>query len=165
MRLLPDPGSMRIFLFYLAIVILSTSCAYKKLEVVEVKSVHVDEFSSKKVKITASLVLRNPNNFKVTISQSDLDLYLNGEKVATAAIKKRIELPENTEMIHDLVIDSSLNDVGIGALSSLFSVISRGVVKIGIKGSVKASAFKKTEWIPVDIEGDVKVDVEDFFNF
>jgi len=156
---------MRIFLIYLTLVILSTSCAYKRLEVVEVESMHVDVFSAEKVQITASLVLSNPNNFKVTIRQSDLDLYVNGVKVATATIKKRIELPENTEMVHDLIIDSSLENVGGGVLSSLFSIISRGVIKIGIKGSVKASAFNMTEWVPVDIEEDVKVDVGDFFNF
>jgi len=60
MRLLPDPGSMRIFLIYLTMIILCTSCAYKNVELVEVESVHVDEFSSANVQITASLVLKIP---------------------------------------------------------------------------------------------------------
>jgi LEA14-like dessication related protein len=146
-------------------IILGTSCAYKNVELVEVKSVHVDEFSSDNVQVTASLVLKNPNGFEVNIKDSDLNLYVNDYKMARAIIKRRIKIPENTVMTHDLVFDSSLEDVGGGVLRSLISVISRGVVKIGIKGSVNATAFKMTEKVPVDVEGDVKVDMGDFFTF
>ena len=145
--------------------ILSTSCAYKKLQVVDVRYVHVDEFSTANVQITVSLIVKNPNSFNIDIKKSDLDLYVNGDKVATAALKYRIHLPENTVMAHDLVIDSSLRDVGGGVLSSVVSVISRGVVKIGIKGYVMASAYLMTDKVPVDIEENVKVNVGDFFNF
>ena len=156
---------MRHLLLALSMIILSTSCAYKNVELVEVGSVHVDEFSSANVQITASLVLKNPNDFEVIIKDSDLNLYVNDYKVARARIKKRIKIPQNTVMTHDLVFDSSLEDVGGGVLRSLVSVISRGVVKIGIKGSVNATAYNMTEKVPVDVEGDVKVDVGDFFNF
>ena len=156
---------MRHILLFLSVIILSTSCAYKKLEVVEVESLHVDEFSSVNVQVTASLVLKNPNNFEIEIKDSDLDLYVNDYRVARADIKKSIKIPENTVMTHDLVFDSSLEDVGSGVLRSLVSVISRGIVKIGIKGSVNATAYNMTEKVPVDVEGDVKVDIGDFFNF
>ena len=156
---------MRHILLLLGMIILGTSCAYKNVELVEVKSVHVDEFSSDNVQVTASLVLKNPNGFEVNIKDSDLNLYVNDYKMARAIIKRRIKIPENTVMTHDLVFDSSLEDVGGGVLRSLISVISRGVVKIGIKGSVNATAFKMTEKVPVDVEGDVKVDMGDFFTF
>ena len=156
---------MRHILLVLGVIILGTSCAYKNVELVEVASVHVDEFSSTNVQVTASLVLKNPNDFEINIKDSDLDLYINDYKVARADIKKRIKIPENTVMAHDLVFDSSLEDVGGGVLRSLVSVIARGIVKIGIKGSVNATAYKMTEKVPVDVEGDVKVDVGDFFNF
>ena len=156
---------MRHILLLLGMIILSTSCAYKNVELVEVASVHVDEFSSTNVQITASLVLKNPNDFEIKINDSDLNLYVNDYKVARANIKKRIKIPKNTVMTHDVVFDSSLEDVGGGVLRSLVSVISRGVVKIGIKGSVTATAYKMTEKVPVDVEGDVKVDVGDFFKF
>ncbi len=156
---------MRHILLLLSMIILSTSCAYKNVELVEVESVHVDEFSSANVQITASLVLKNPNDFEILIKDSDLNLYVNDYKVARAHIKKRIKIPQNTVMTHDLVFDSSLEDVGGGVLRSLVSVISRGVVKIGIKGSVNATAYNMTEKVPVDVEGDVKVDAGDFFNF
>jgi len=156
---------MRHILLLLGMIILGTSCAYKNVELVEVGTLHVDEFSSDNVQVTASLVLKNPNDFEIKIKDSDLDLYVNDYKVARANIKKRIKIPENTVMTHDLVFDASLEDVGGGVLRSLVSVISRGVVKIGIKGSVIATAYKMTEKVPVDVEGDVKVDVGDFFKF
>ncbi len=156
---------MRHIILVLCVIILGTSCAYKNVELVEVASVHVDEFSSVNVQVTASLVLKNPNNFEIEIKDSDLDLYVNDYRVARADIKKSIKIPENTVMTHDLVFDSSLEDVGSGVLRSLVSVISRGIVKIGIKGSVNATAYNMTEKVPVDVEGDVKVDIGDFFNF
>jgi len=156
---------MRYILLVLGVLILGTSCAYKNVELVRVASVHVDEFSSDNVQVTASLVLKNPNDFEIKIKDSDLDLYVNDYKVARADIRKMIKIPKNTVMTHDLVFDSSLEDVGGGVLRSLVSVISRGIVKIGIKGSVNATAYKMTEKVPVDVEGDVKVDVGDFFNF
>lgn len=156
---------MRHILLLLGMIILGTSCSYKNVELVEVKSVQVDEFSSDNVQVTASLVLKNPNDFEVKIKDSDLNLYVNDYKMARAKIKRRIKIPENTVMTHDLVFDSSLEDVGGAVLRSLVSVISRGVVKIGIKGSVNATAFKMTEKVPVDVEGDVKVDMGDFFTF
>ena len=156
---------MRHILLVLGVLILGSSCAYKNVELVRVASVHVDEFSSDNVQVTASLVLKNPNDFEIKIKDSDLDLYINDYKVARADIRKMIKIPKNTVMTHDLVFDSSLEDVGGGVLRSLVSVISRGIVKIGIKGSVNATAYKMTEKVPVDVEGDVKVDVGDFFNF
>lgn len=156
---------MRHIFLVLGVLILGTSCAYKNVELVRVASVHVDEFSSDNVQVTASLVLKNPNDFEIKIKDSDLDLYVNDYKVARADIMKMIKIPENTVMTHDLVFDSSLEDVGGGVLRSLVSVIARGIVKIGIKGSVNASAYKMTEKVPVDVEGDVQVDVVDFFNF
>ena len=156
---------MRYIFLVLGVLILGTSCAYKNVELVRVASVHVDEFSSDNVQVTASLVLKNPNDFEIKIKDSDLDLYVNGYKVARADIRKMIKIPKNTVMTHDLVFDSSLEDVGGGVLRSLVSVIARGIVKIGIKGSVNATAYKMTEKVPVDVEGDVKVDVGDFFNF
>ena len=156
---------MRHLLLILSVIILGTSCSYKNVELVEVASVHVDEFSSDNVQVTASLVLKNPNDFVIDIKDSDLDLYINDYKVARADIKKSIKIPENTVMTHDLVFDASLEDVGGGVLRSLVSVISRGIVKIGIKGSVNATAYNMTEKVPVDVEGDVKVDIGDFFTF
>jgi LEA14-like dessication related protein len=156
---------MRYIFLVLGVLILGTSCAYKNVELVRVASVHVDEFSSDNVQVTASLVLKNPNDFEIKIKDSDLDLYVNDYKVARADIRKMIKIPKNTVMTHDLVFDSSLEDVGGGVLRSLVSVIARGIVKIGIKGSVNATAYKMTEKVPVDVEGDVKVDVGDFFNF
>ena len=156
---------MRYIFLVLGVLILGTSCAYKNVELVRVASVHVNEFSSDNVQVTASLVLKNPNDFEIKIKDSDLDLYVNDYKVARADIRKMIKIPKNTVMTHDLVFDSSLEDVGGGVLRSLVSVIARGIVKIGIKGSVNATAYKMTEKVPVDVEGDVKVDVGDFFNF
>ncbi len=103
---------MRHIILVLCVIILGTSCAYKNVELVRVESVHVDEFSSANVQITASLVLKNPNDFEVIIKDSDLNLYVNDYKVARARIKKRIKIPKNTVMTHDLVFDSSLVKCG-----------------------------------------------------
>ena len=105
---------MRHILLLLSVIILGTSCAYKNVELLEVKSVHVDEFSSANVQVTASLVLKNPNDFEIKIKDSDLNLYVNDYKMARANIKRTIRIPKNTVMTHDMVFDASLEDVGGG---------------------------------------------------
>lgn len=142
----------------LIVVVLSTmitSCAYKDVEVIKVESVNIDEFNTGNVQITASLVLDNPNNFKIKIKKSELDLYVNGEPVGTASLQKKIILAKNTKMAHDFIIDSSIKDLGGGLVSSVISVISSGGIKVGVKGDVKASAFLITAKIPVDVEENI----------
>lgn len=146
-----------LILFVFAILIF-TSCAYRDVEVMGVESVNVDEFTTDNVQITASIILKNPNNFKIKIKRSELDLYVNGDQIGTTKLKKKIVLPKNTEMAHDFIIESSIKDLGGGLLSSVGSVISGGGVRVGVKGDVKGSAFLITTKIPIDVEENVSLD-------
>jgi LEA14-like dessication related protein len=145
-------------LSFLIITISSIGCmTYKDVEMIEVTDVGVKDFSTKGVEIEVAMQIKNPNNYNISIVDSDLNLFADGNRVGTANIKNKITLPKKSNQIHRFTITSSLKDMGSSAFPLIMSVLGGGDIEVQIIGDIKAKAKGIGKRFPVNFKEKVKL--------
>jgi LEA14-like dessication related protein len=112
------------------------------------------EFSASGIEAIVSMKVKNPNNYKITIVNSDLDLFINGSKMGKAIIKDKIVLKKQQTEVYTFVVGAKPSG---GILGSLLSIAFSKNVRVGVKGKVKARAFMVSKSFPVDVEQNVSL--------
>lgn len=146
------------FLFFSLLTIFLSSCVdYKDVEIVGIKDIKVEKIDQSGVKATISLQVKNPNNYKISVVGSDLDLYVNGNKLGKAELKDKIKLKKNSNDVHVFRVESNFKDAGMALLPSLLTAITKGSVQLKIKGTIKGKAFLVCKKIPVEFSENVRL--------
>ena len=101
--------------------------------------------------------IKNPNKYDISIIDSDLDLYLKGNKMGEAKLQEKITLPKKSNKIHRFTIKSSLQDVASGILPLMMAVLASNSVDLQVKGDIKARAKGLSKKFPVDFKEKVKL--------
>lgn len=149
---------MRHYLLLCVSLIFFGSCMiYKDVELVGVKNVKLNQFSLKGIEAEVSLRVKNPNGYKITIVDSDLDIILNGKPFGKAKIKENVVLKKKSDEVHKITIKSKVGSVAQGALSSLLGLLTQKAVNVRLKGDIKAKALVISKKIPIDIEEKVSL--------
>lgn len=152
---------MKKLFLYLTLILLAfsnTGCLeYKEVKVVDVTSVGIKDISAKGIVVEVSMQIKNPNKYAINIVDSDLDIYLKGNKVGKANLQEKITLPKKSNKIHRFTIKSSLKEVASGIMPLMLSLLSNSNIEIQIKGDIKARAKGISKKFPVDIKEKVKL--------
>ena len=101
--------------------------------------------------------IKNPNNYNISIVDSDLQLFAKGNKVGTANIENKVTLPKKSNQIHRFIITSSLKDMGASAFPILMSVLGGDDIEVQVAGDIKAKAKGIGKRFPVDFKEKVKL--------
>lgn len=145
-------------LSFLIIAISTIGCmTYKEVEVIDVTDVGVKQFTAKGVEIEVAMQIKNPNNYNISIVDSDLQLFAKGNRVGTANIENKVTLPKKSNQIHRFIITSSLKDMGSSAFPLIMSVLGGGDIEVQITGDIKAKAKGIGKRFPVDFKEKVKL--------
>lgn len=136
---------------------LSGCMTYKEVEMVKVTDVSVKNFSTKGVQIEVSMQIKNPNNYKISIVDSDLDLFVTGKKMGSATIENKITLPKRSNEVHRFLIQTKLENMASGALPIMMAVMGGKAIEIGVQGDIKARAKGLSKKFPVDFTEKVKL--------
>jgi len=146
---------------YLSFIIISISTigcmTYKEVEIIEVTDVSLKQFTAKGVEVEVAMQIKNPNNYNISIVDSDLELFAKGSRVGIAKVEKKITLLKKSNQIHRFIIKASLKDLGIGAIPLAMSVLGGEPIDIHIKGDIKAKAKGVGKRFPVDFKKTVKI--------
>lgn len=108
--------------------------------------------SAKGVNFQVSMQIKNPNNYKIGIVGSDLNLYVKDEKVGKVTLKDKIVLPKNSNKIHHFVFETDYKDLSTDPATILASVLGGGKIEIHIKGHIKAKAKGLSKKFPIDFK-------------
>jgi len=147
-----------IYLSFLFIILSAVGClTYKEVKVVAVTEVGVKQFSTKGVEVEVAMQIKNPNNYKINIVDSDLELFVKGSRIGTATIDNKVTLPKKSNQIHRFIIKSSLKDMGANVFPILMTVLGGGIIELQIKGDIKATAKGIGKRFPVDFKEKVKL--------
>ena len=147
-----------IYLSFLFIILSAVGClTYKEVKVVAVTEVGVKQFSTKGVEVEVAMQIKNPNNYKINIVDSDLELFVKGSGIGTATIDNKVTLPKKSNQIHRFIIKSSLKDMGANVFPILMTVLGGGIIELQIKGDIKATAKGIGKRFPVDFKEKVKL--------
>jgi LEA14-like dessication related protein len=143
--------------------VMMNSCAsYQEVEFVGVRGVEVEDMTAKEIRVRVSIQVKNPNNFKIKITKSDLDLFLGGKALGKAEIGERIVLPKQSNEVHTFTISTDLSKLG-GMLGVGAMMLGGGSKTFRVKGWVKAKAFGVGKKFPVDFKESLKIPASDLF--
>ncbi|PCJ83610.1 MAG: hypothetical protein COA57_10860 [Flavobacteriales bacterium] len=123
------------------------SCiSYKEVQFIAMIGAEVKSFSAKGLNVELGVKLRNPNNYKITVVDSDLDIFINGKPMGKAKIKNKIKMKKNSEDVHHFIISADYDNAAVGGLSAIMAMLGASSMQLRIKGKVKAKAlvFRKT---------------------
>lgn len=135
-----------------------TSCfKYEDVSMKEVTNVGINSFSAKNIEIRVDMRIINPNNYKISIVDSDLELFVKNKKVGTSKIKDKIELPKNSDQVHKIVVITNVGDMIGSAIPVILSVLFDDAVDLQVKGEIRARAKSLSKNFPVDFKERVRL--------
>ena len=127
-------------LFLLLSGLLISSCiTYKEVKIVKMAGIEVRELSAKGIDIGLDVQIYNPNNYKISLVKTDLELWLNNKNLGKADVKGGLVFAKNSNETHR--IDVSLGGKQLtGALPALLGAALGGRMVLTVKGTVTAKA-------------------------
>lgn len=147
---------------YLSLVVIFFSLfscfKYEDVVLKEVTNVNVNSFSANHIEIKVDMRIINPNNYKISIVDSDLELFVKNKKVGTSKIKDKIDLPKNSDQTHQIVVVTNVGDMVGSAIPVILSVLFDETVDLQVKGEIKARAKSMSKSFPVDFKERVRLD-------
>lgn len=123
----------------------------------KVTDVSIKEFSAKGIIVEVAMQIKNPNKYNISIVDSDLSIFVKGNKMGTANIKEKITLPKKSNKIHRFTIQTNLRDLTSGAIPVIMGLITQNSVDLQIQGDIKAKAKGISKKFPVDFKERVKL--------
>ena len=152
-------GIMRIFrsaiILALPLFVL-TSCEVEEVEFVQLTKVEVKDVKPKQITFDVTAILNNPNGFAINVVGSDLDLYLQGNKMGKATLLGDLKIESNTQKAYDLIIRTDGDNLQTRLLPIMFTAALTGQVTTRLDGTITGKvSFIKRE-VDVDITEEVK---------
>ena len=130
---------------------------YKEVELVEVKEVAVRVFSMKEIRLVAYMQIHNPNNYKIAITEADMELFVKGEKIGNAKLDNTIVLPKNSNEVYEALVFTPMSEMQTNAIPTILSVIGQPTVPVHVKGYVKGKVKGVAKKIPVELTDNVRL--------
>lgn len=130
---------------------------YKEVELVEVKEVAVRVFSMKEIRLVAYMQIHNPNNYKIAITEADMELFVKGEKIGNAKLDNTIVLPKNSNEVYEALVFTPMSEMQTNAIPTILSVIGQPTVPVHVKGYVKGKVKGVAKKIPVEFTENVRL--------
>jgi len=127
----------------------ASSCiTYEDVDFRGLKNVSVNHINQEGASIAITVRVHNPNNYKIKITRSDLDLFLNGRNVGKAQIDQKVVLKANSTSDYSFNVEASFKNMG----NLLTTVMVGGPPVMKVEGWVKAKAFGVGKKFPVEFE-------------
>lgn len=137
---------------FFAMLLMMTACvSYEEVEIVSIDDVEIVSFSTEKIVVKITATVHNPNNYKIKIVNSDLDLFLNARNMGKATIDDKIVLPKKSKDQHIFTVTSDLKKAG-GLIGGILTMGLGGGAELRVKGTIKAKAFGIGKKFPVDLK-------------
>lgn len=147
---------IRLFPLLALILFCCSACQIQPLEISDIQSVQLAGTSGNVANMQGLVRVKNPNSLSFRVKATDLDIFINENKVGKARLTENIKIPANSDKTYILKVEANLVQILFNGLLGMVSSKNSGKVKVRIKGEVKASTlliFQKK--YPIDVERNV----------
>ncbi|MDT8412213.1 MAG: LEA type 2 family protein [Vicingaceae bacterium] len=141
----------------ISILSLFSCMEYKEVELIEVKQVVVKVFSMKEIRLAAYMQIHNPNNYKITITEADMELFVKGKKIGNARLDNTITLPKNSNEVHEALVFTPMSEMQSNAIPTILGLIGQPTVPVNVKGYVKGKVKGVAKKIPIEFTENVRL--------
>lgn len=148
-------GKIRVIFLIICSVLLLSSCSYEPVELKEVSSLEIVKMNPDSISVKVGVILRNPNNYKITLTDPDLDLYINNNLIGKAIFEDKLVLEKDTTKLYVVPVSAGFNGKYTNLLISSLGGLLGGKMTVKGEGTVvgKAFLFKKT--VPFEFEEEI----------
>lgn len=112
-----------------------------------IESVKFPKMDQNEILIDLSLKLDNPNNYKIKIKPSTLDVYIGGKLMGQVSIDEKFVIKKKQEGVYSTQLICKLED---GVFFSLMKFATMKELSIRLKGRVKGSVYGFNKKVDID---------------
>ena len=127
--------------------VLVQACALHTPEMRGGESFNLEKLDGQTVKFTAGAKIYNGNWFGIKLKPSDLELYVDGEKMGTIRLDKKVKLKRKKETELLAPFTATLKE---GSLLKAFTLAGKSEIKVRFTGKLKAGVFIFSKKIDFD---------------
>lgn len=128
-------------LFLLIAVVLFTACDYSDVEVRSVREIKIEKLDSDGIEIHASMKVYNPNNYKIKVTHTDADLFLDGRQAGKAKLMDKVVIPANFDDFIDFRVRTDFTAGSLQLIPIILGATVKRSVNVKVKGTAKARTF------------------------
>lgn len=125
-----------------------TSCEiYKDVKVKRVEEFDLSEFTNNHVAAVLRIGLENPNPYKITLYESDLELRIDGNVAGTLTLAEPVVLGPKSAQVYDVKVFTNITDVE-GLLGNALSLMFKDEIVLEASGYVQAKGLGVKKLVP-----------------
>ena len=126
-----------------------TSCEiYKDVKVKRVEEFDLSELTNSKVSAVLRIGLENPNPYKITLFESDLELRIDGNLAGSLALAEPVVLAPKSSKVYDVNVYTTITDVE-GLLGNALSLMFKNEIELQASGYVEAKGLGIKKKVPL----------------
>jgi LEA14-like dessication related protein len=144
-------------LFFVFLFISLAGCQLEAPELKNIEQIGIDEVGKSSVKITLWASIDNPNNYGFTVTEADLDVYINSTRIGKVVLDKNVKIKANRIETYPVELSAGATNLIAGAIQGGIQTLLKGKVNLRVKGNVKARRFLFSKKFPVDYQAEVPV--------
>lgn len=96
--------------------------------------------------------VNNPNNYRITVTDPDVDLYINDVALGKATLDSIVTLDPASSRTYELPLHTNFTNGQANMLPLLMTVALTGSVKLGLKGTAVGKAGMVRKRFPFEVE-------------
>ncbi|MDG1260726.1 MAG: LEA type 2 family protein [Flavobacteriales bacterium] len=139
------------------IISLSSCSFYKEIEVLAVDDIAITEFNKDVVEVDLTVTVDNPNWYAVTLTQSEIDVFVNSKNMGAVQLVEKVKLPSKSKSTKVVKLRGDAEDLSGNFLDNLLSLLFAKNAEFQAKGTVTGRALLISRKIPVDITETVDI--------
>lgn len=137
------------FLLIFFIAFAFTSCEiYKEVKVKRVEDFDLSELTNNHVAAVLRIGLDNPNPYKITLFESDLELRIDGNVAGTLSLAEPVILAPKSSEIYDVKVFTNITDVE-GLLGNALALMFKDEIELQASGYVQAKGLGVKKKVPL----------------
>ena len=127
---------------------LSSCEIYKDVKVKRVEDFDLSELTNNHVAAVLRIGLENPNPYKITLFESDLELRIDGNVAGSLSLAQPVVLAPKSSEVYDVKVYTNITDVE-GLLGNALSLMFKDEIELKASGYVQAKGLGVKKMVPL----------------
>lgn len=134
---------------------LSACFTYEEVEIKDIKSIKLVDFTEKGIIVDAQVEIFNPNDFDIKVVKSEFDVFIKGDKIGKAYIDNKLKIKKKSKEVYSLVLKSDHTKMGLASIPKLMELTMNSPERIQFRvdGFIVGKAFLFKKKIHVTHQG------------
>lgn len=137
---------------FLCMVLLAGCMRYSEVECIGVQDVQVTRLDATGLSATVTVEVNNPNNYRISVAEPDVDLYINDVAMGKATMDSIVTLDPASSRTYELPLSATFTNGQASLLPLLMTVAFSGSVKLGLKGTAVGKAGLLRKRFPFEVD-------------